>query len=172
MKIEIDISGWREEHDREEMDLSTKELAFQAQLEHGYTSAQISRMLVVARMLGQTEADVLPSNEELFHVGTKQSWLQAISHQMIKVTMPNGKIRGMRRFTLGTSGESDVLAESSAALSLARAHTYLQRQVPAHVMSRLEILAAHSREQLEVGVTDLYSAIAELHLELVNGKDK
>jgi len=145
MKLQIDISEWVDEANREEVAFEGIDDLLDQHVKQHWSPMKSGRLAIAARELGRAKDDILPENKLLVNSGAAVAVSSAFSQQSQSVTI-NGHDWDVRRY-IGAVGEEGVVdyeatfVESDTQEAVERALMYLDRVVPGYVAGRLAIIA-------------------------------
>ena len=160
VQINIDVTDWADEYQREEPNLSTEEMAFVAAMRAGYKPQQMGRLLAIARH--REESEFAPPPKPMLNMGYAFDWTQRLVRQKDTATLPSGKEIEVNRFVNevlehpqndgddGQEFDAEVTAPEVKGIvqwddpaALDRAIKYLLERVPGYIYGRLKIIAAN-----------------------------
>jgi len=176
--ITIPVGDWVEEYQREEPNLSTKDVAIHTHQRHGYKPQQMGRLLAIARLRDETFDDIPPA-KPMLNVGYAVLWSRLVKDECERVTLANGKSvlinslvgPGSHASPEDASDDPEALDANPAyvswddALAVGRIDNYLFNAIPGHIYNRLKQLAARGedlsprKEQLHGMIDGLFARL-------------
>lgn len=180
--IQIDVTDWQEEFNRFEPDIKAQEDLFRCLTENGFTTGQVAKLAIIARLVGIAPDDILAPCKVLLYGGARADVALRIGAQRRIVETPSGKEYEVRAY-VGIPGrpkefygddDDDEMAheiqgpetipayvDMDSEESLRRVERYLSNTLPGHIFGRFKIIMAANGD-VETAAEDLKAKIDEL----------
>ena len=157
MKLQIDISEWVDEANREEVAFKGIDDLLDQHVKQHWSPMKSGRLAIAARELNRAKGDILPENKLLVNSGAAVAVSQAFSRQSQEVTI-NGRDWDVRSYVAPIHEDGNVdyertFVESDTQEAVDRAIMYLDRVVPGYVAGRLAIIAQNGGNVAEAANT-------------------